>query len=262
MPVAEVSGLIPLKMISMARYVAVIPCYNHPKTIGMMVQAVVDRGLPVVVVDDGSHAECVGVFDQLTQEHNGLMYLVRLKMNQGKGGAVSAGLREALSLGFTHALQIDADGQHDVNDIPKFLQTSRVNPNAVICGYPIYDESIPKWRLYGRYATHIWIWINTLSFDVRDSMCGFRIYPLMPVVELINKVHVGSRMDFDPEVLVRLHWKGIRVVNVATHIHYPQDGVSHFKLLLDNVLISKMHTRLFFGMLARLPNILRQRIAR
>ena len=262
MPVAEVFGRVTPQVIPMPKYVAVIPCYNHPKTIGMMVQSVVDRGLPVVIVDDGSNAECAAVLDQVAQKHKGLTYLVRLKVNQGKGGAVSAGLREALALGFTHALQIDADGQHDVNDIPNFLQTSMVNLNAVICGHPIYDESVPKGRLYGRYATHIWIWINTLSLDIRDSMCGFRVYPLQPVVDLINQVHVGSRMDFDPEVLVRLHWRGIRVVNVATKIRYPLDGVSHFKVLLDNVLISKMHARLFFGMLARLPLIFWKRLAR
>jgi len=246
----------------MAKYVGVIPCYNHPKTIGVMVQAVVDRGLPVVVVDDGCDVECMRVLDHLAQKHTGVMYLVRQLTNQGKGAAVSAGLREALSLGFTHALQIDADGQHDVNDIPKFLTASKLKPDAVICGHPIYDESVPKGRLYGRYATHIWIWINTLSFDVRDSMCGFRIYPLQPVVDLINQVRMGNRMDFDPEVMVRLHWRGIHIVNVATRIHYPQDGVSHFKLLLDNVLISKMHTRLFFGMMARLPLIFWKRLSR
>jgi len=93
-------------------------------------------------------------------------------------------------------------------------------------------------------------------------MCGFRIYPLQPVVDLINQVRMGNRMDFDPEVMVRLHWRGIHIVNVATRIHYPQDGVSHFKLLLDNVLISKMHTRLFFGMMARLPLIFWKRLSR
>ena len=246
----------------MHKYVAVIPCYNHPKTIGMMVQAVLDRGLPVVVVDDGSGAECAAVLDELAQQHVGVMYLVRLQTNQGKGGAVSVGLREALTLGFSHALQIDADGQHDVTDIPKFIQASKANPDAVICGHPIYDESVPKGRLYGRYATHIWIWINTLSFEIRDSMCGFRVYPLQSVVDLINQVQVGSRMDFDPEVMVRLHWRGVRVVNLPTKIHYPLDGVSHFKVLLDNVLISKMHTRLFFGMLIRLPSNLWKRLTR
>lgn len=241
--------------------VAVIPCYNHPETIGLMVQAVRERGLDVVVVDDGSDATCAAVLDALAQAHAPALTLVRLAHNQGKGGAMMAGLRQALALGFTHALQIDADGQHDVADIPGFLALSRQHPQAVICGQPVYDESVPKGRLYGRYATHIWVWINTLSLDIRDSMCGFRVYPLAPVVGLIDQVRLGRRMDFDPELLVRLHWRRVPLVNVPTRVSYPLDGISHFKLLKDNVLISGMHARLFAGMLARLPLLLWRKVA-
>lgn len=241
--------------------VAVIPCYNHPETIGLMVQAVRERGLDVVVVDDGSDAACAAVLDALAQAHAPALTLVRLTQNQGKGGAMMAGLRKALAQGFTHALQIDADGQHDVADIPGFLALSRQHPQAVICGQPVYDESVPKGRLYGRYATHIWVWINTLSLDIRDSMCGFRVYPLAPVVGLIDQVRLGRRMDFDPELLVRLHWRRVPLVNVPTRVSYPLDGISHFKLLKDNVLISGMHARLFAGMLARLPLLLWRKVA-
>lgn len=241
--------------------VAVIPCYNHPDTIGLMVQAVRDRGLDVVVVDDGSHAGCAAVLDALAVAHAPALTLVRLAQNQGKGGAMMAGLRQALALGFTHALQIDADGQHDVRDIPAFLSLSQAHPQAVICGQPVYDESVPKGRLYGRYATHIWVWINTLSLEIRDSMCGFRVYPLAPVVGLIDQVRLGRRMDFDPELLVRLHWRRVPLVNLPTRVSYPLDGISHFKLLKDNVLISGMHARLFAGMLARLPLLLWRKVA-
>lgn len=241
--------------------VAVIPCYNHPETIGLMVQAVRERGLDVVVVDDGSDATCAAVLDALAQAHAPALTLVRLAQNQGKGGAMMAGLRKALAAGFTHALQIDADGQHDVADIPGFLALSRQHPQAVICGRPVYDESVPRGRLYGRYATHIWVWINTLSLDIRDSMCGFRVYPLAPVVGLIDQVRLGRRMDFDPELLVRLHWRRVPLVNVPTRVSYPLDGISHFKLLKDNVLISGMHARLFAGMLARLPLLLWRKVA-
>ncbi len=241
--------------------VAVIPCYNHPDTIGLMVRAVRERGLDVVVVDDGSHADCAAVLDDLAVAHAPALTLVRLAQNQGKGGAMMAGLRQALALGFTHALQIDADGQHDVGDIPAFLALSREHPQAVICGQPVYDESVPKGRLYGRYATHIWVWINTLSLEIRDSMCGFRVYPLAPVVGLIDQVRLGRRMDFDPELLVRLHWRRVPLVSVPTRVSYPLDGISHFKLLKDNVLISGMHARLFAGMLARLPLLLWRKVA-
>ncbi len=154
----------------------------------------------------------------------------------------------------------DDDGQHDVADIPKFLAASTRQPQAVVCGEPVYDASVPKGRLYGRYATHIWVWINTLSLDIRDSMCGFRVYPLAPVVQLIDQVSLGRRMDFDPELLVRLHWRGIPLVSLPTRVSYPLDGISHFKLLWDNVLISHMHARLLVGMLLRLPLLLWRKV--
>jgi len=245
----------------MHKPVAVIPCYNHPQTIGLMVDAVRAHGLKVVVVDDGSDAACAQVLDELAAVHGPGMALLRLDHNQGKGGAMMAGLRNALSLGYTHALQIDADGQHDADDIPKFLAASALQPDAVVCGVPIYDDSVPKARLYGRYATHVWVWINTLSLDIADSMCGFRVYPLEPVVRLFNEARLGRRMDFDSELLVRLHWRGVRIVNLPTRVRYPIDGVSHFQLVRDNVLISGMHARMLAGMLLRLPLLLWRKVA-
>jgi glycosyltransferase involved in cell wall biosynthesis len=225
-----------------------------------MVDAVHAHGLVSVVVDDGSNAETARTLDALAAQHGTCMQLVRLAQNQGKGGAMMAGLRAAYAAGYSHALQIDADGQHDVTDIPKFLAQSLAHPDTVICGKPCYDASVPKGRLYGRYATHIWVWINTLSLDIRDSMCGFRVYPLAPVVQLINESNLGKRMDFDPELLVRLHWRGVPLLSVPTKVSYPLDGVSHFKLLWDNLLISGMHTRLFFGMLLRSPVLLWRKV--
>ncbi|HRH16120.1 MAG TPA: glycosyltransferase family 2 protein, partial [Aquabacterium sp.] len=118
-----------------------------------------------------------------------------------------------------------------------------------------------KGRLYGRYLTHVWVWINTLSLEIRDSMCGYRVYPLQPVVDLLDRVKLGRRMDFDPELLVRLHWRGTAMVSVPTRVCYPLDGVSHFKMLQDNVLISRMHARLLLGMLLRLPLLLWRKVA-
>ncbi|MNY34464.1 hypothetical protein D3C86_1688100 [compost metagenome] len=169
------------------------------------------------------------------------------------------GLREASRLGFSHALQVDADGQHDLHDVQRFIEHSRAHPYAVICGYPQYDTSVPKGRLYARYLTHVMVWINTLSLQIRDSMCGFRVYPLPPVLALIDTAKIGKRMDFDSDILVRLAWRGQPMQWLQTKVHYPLDGVSHFRMFHDNVLISSMHTRLFFGMLLRSPMILWRR---
>ena len=190
-------------------------------------------------------------------------------MNASVGGGVGADaglrrvtLREAGRRGYSHALQIDADGQHDPADVPRFLAMARETPGAVINGRPVYDASVPRGRLYGRYATHIWVWINTLSFEIRDSMCGFRVYPLAPTLALLQRERIGQRMDFDTEILVRLHWRGVRVRNLETRVTYPSDGVSHFDIWRDNVRISRMHARLFFGMLTRLPRLLARKAGR
>jgi len=118
---------------------------------------------------------------------------------------------------------------------------------------------VPKGRLYARYLTHVMVWINTLSLQIRDSMCGYRLYPLPAVLALIESAKIGKRMDFDSDILVRLTWRGQPMQWLQTRVHYPLDGVSHFRMFHDNVLISSMHTRLFFGMLLRSPVILWRR---
>ncbi|MHA6492234.1 glycosyltransferase family 2 protein [Pseudomonas borbori] len=236
---------------------AVIPVYNHEHALPTVVAALRAAGLPCVLVDDASNAACAAVMDALAEAAD--IHLVRLATNQGKGGAVMTGLREAARLGFSHALQVDADGQHDLSDVGNFLAASAAEPQALICGYPQYDESVPKGRLYARYLTHVWVWINTLSLSIRDSMCGFRIYPLAPTLALINSVNIGKRMDFDTEILVRLFWRAQPMHWLPTRVHYPLDGLSHFRLWHDNALISSMHAKLFFGMLPRAPALLWRR---
>lgn len=234
----------------------VVPVYNHEHAIGAVVEGLLRHQTPVMLVDDGSNAACAAVLDGLVHSHAGQVELVRLPHNQGKGAAVLAGFRRAAQWGYSHVLQIDADGQHQTGDVPLFLAQAAAHPQAIIAGHPVYDASVPKARLYGRYATHIWVWINTLSFDIKDSMCGFRVYPVAPVNALAARRRIGVRMNFDTDILVRLFWDGLRVINLPTRVSYPADGVSHFRVWRDNVLISWMHTVLFFGMLPRIPKLL------
>ena len=242
------------------RPIAVIPVYNHPDTVGHMVDGVLQAGLPCLLVDDGSEPRCAAVLDALAARHAPGVQLLRLAQNQGKGGAVMAGLRQALQQGHSHALQIDADGQHAVADIPAFVDQARQHPQAMVCGAPVYDASVPKGRLYGRYLTHVWVWINTLSLDIRDAMCGYRVYPLPAAVAVLDSANIGKRMEFDIEVLVRMHWRGLRFVTQPTAVTYPQDGLSHFQVWRDNLLISGMHARLFGGMLLRSPRLLARKL--
>lgn len=237
---------------------AVIPVYNHGGTVGAVAAKLREQGLPVLLVDDGSAAATAAQLDALARQDG--IQLLRLPHNQGKGVAVIAGMRLAVEQGYTHGLQIDADGQHDAFDASRFVAAALAHPEALICGCPIYDASVPRARLYGRYATHIWVWINTLSFSVRDSMCGFRIYPLAATLPQLAHASMGRRMDFDTEIAVRLVWAGVPVVNQPTRVHYPVGGISHFRVWRDNVLISAMHTRLFFGMLWRAPLLLARKL--
>jgi glycosyltransferase involved in cell wall biosynthesis len=238
---------------------AVIPVFNHERAVGGVVAGVRSAGLPCLLVDDGSSPACAAALDALAAADQEVSVL-HLARNLGKGGAVAAGLREAATRGYTHALQIDADGQHDIADIPRFLNASRAAPEAVVCGSPVFDASIPRVRYYARYLTHALVWVNTLSLDVRDAMCGFRIYPVATLVTLLDEERPGERMDFDIAVLVRLHWRSVPMVWLDTRVGYPRDGVSHFRLGLDNLLISRMHALLFLGMLRRLPWILARRL--
>ncbi|MBQ4674426.1 glycosyltransferase family 2 protein [Aeromonas dhakensis] len=220
-----------------------IPCYNHAGPLAAVLARLAEFELPCLLVDDGSEPVAAAALDALAARYPWVS-LLRHSHNQGKGGAVMTGLRRAHALGFSHALQVDADGQHDLTDLPALLAEARQHPAALVSGRPLYDDSVPKGRLYGRYITHVWVWIETLSFAIKDSMCGFRVYPLAPTCALLERVALGRRMDFDTEVMVRLHWAGVPMRFVPTRVIYPVDGRSHFRLFRDNLDISWMHTRL------------------
>ena len=220
-----------------------IPCYNHAGPLAAVLTRLAEYGLPCLLIDDGSEPVAAAELAALAARYPWVT-LLRHPHNQGKGGAVMTGLRCAHALGFSHALQVDADGQHDLADIPALLAEADKHPAALVSGRPLYDDSVPKGRLYGRYITHVWVWIETLSFAIKDSMCGFRVYPLAATCALLDRVALGRRMDFDTEVMVRLYWAGVAVRFVPTRVIYPADGSSHFQLWRDNRDISWMHTRL------------------
>lgn len=236
----------------------IIPIYNHLDTIAAVVARLATYDVPIFIVDDGSDEATQQVLASLAASEPRIR-LSRLEKNCGKGAAVMHGFREALRAGCTHALQVDADGQHDLADVPRFFEQSRARPEAIVAGQPRYDASAPAGRRYGRYVTHFWVWVETLSFAIGDSMCGFRLYPLEPTVALIDHRRIPKRMDFDTEIIVRLFWMGLTVINLETRVVYPPNGMSHFKMWRDNVRISWMHTRLCIGMLLRLPLLLRHK---
>lgn len=226
------------------RLCAIVPTYRHVDALPALITALRAQCEAVFIVDDGNEGAVREAIAALHEPGAGVEVL-RQSQNAGKGAAMLAGFRAAIARGFTHALQIDADGQHDVADLGKFIAAAQRHPAALICGQAMYDESVPKARKIGRYITHFWVWVETMSFDLADTMCGYRIYPLAAVGPILNAWGIGKRMDFDTAIAVRLHWRGVRVVNVPTRVIYPPGNVSNFAMLQDNIRISLMHTGLF-----------------
>ncbi len=236
---------------------AIVPTHNHSTMLESVVKRIREHDIPVFIVDDGSDAQTKAVVTNLDAPNDGI-FCQRLDENAGKGVAVMTGMASAARHGFTHAFQIDADGQHDLDRISDMIEIATKSPAALITGLPVYDDSIPTGRKIGRWITHLWVWIETLSFQIRDSMCGFRVYPIDPSLDVWRRHGIGHRMDFDTEIMVRLFWQGVPVIHVPTKVTYPIDNTSNFRMWRDNALISWMHTRLVCGMLARLPRYIAQ----
>ncbi|HEY1899043.1 MAG TPA: glycosyltransferase family 2 protein [Steroidobacteraceae bacterium] len=237
---------------------AIVPVFDHEHAVGRVVAAVRAAGMPCLLVDDGSGEVCARELDRLAATV-AQTWVLRLSTNSGKGAAMLAGFAAAWQRGYTHGLQVDADGQHALEDSAAFIEAARRYPAALICGRPVFDQSMPAVRRYGRYLTHSLVWLNTLSLSIPDSLCGFRVYPLAAVMSLIAQEYIGRRMDFDVEIIVRLHWRGVPMRWLPTAVTYPLDGVSHFRMFRDNARMVALQLRLFAGMLARLPRLLARR---
>lgn len=228
-----------------------VPTFDNPATVRRVVVEARKHVDDVVVVDDGSSEEGRRVVESLGRE--GLARTVFRPKNGGKGAAVKTGFLAARDLGCSHAVQVDADGQHALDDLPRFLETARANPDALVLGCPVFDATAPKARLVGRRITQFWSALETFGCVITDPMCGFRAYPLSAAIAARAR---GNAMDFDPEIAVRMVWAGVRVINLPTRVRYvpaEEGGVSHFRMFRDNVLISWMHTRMVFGAIFRIP---------
>ena len=218
--------------------------YNNPKTIGKVVAGLQHHIKNIIIADDGSNAETRAIIDQLAAHDPEHIHVQHLPINRGKGAAVKAGLQRALELGFSHALQVDADGQHDLGDVPQFLARMRATPDALILGAPVFGDDIPAICKYGRKLTTLMIALEAGTLKLPDAMCGFRIYPVVPTCALFT---LCARMCFDPEIMIRAHWAGIPVQAVPTRVRYlsaGEGGVSHFRGVHDNVLNVGLHTTL------------------
>ncbi len=221
---------------------ALIPTFDNPRTVGAVVREVRKHLDHVLVVDDGSGPEGRAACEALAQQ--GLARVHHRPRRGGKGAAVKTGFRLAAEAGFSHVLQVDADGQHDLDDIPRFVAASRERPEALILGQPVFDRSQPRGRALGRRISRFWVDLETGGSVVRDPQCGFRVYPLEPALGAGAR---GDHMEFDQELPVRMIWRGVPVRNLPTPVRYlprEEGGVSHFQLVRDNLRISALHARL------------------
>ncbi len=234
------------------RQCAVIPFYNHADLFESVMPKLQPYPMDILIVNDASDAPNTEKLKAILSEYPEVICVTHT-VNQGKGGAVLTGLKEAQRRGYTHALQVDADGQHNVTDIPRFLAHSADNPDALIAGYPQYNESVPSARKWGHSFTNFWVCLETLSGDIKDVMCGFRVYPLKTIGPVLQTSGMAKRMGFDVEIMVRAYWEGIPIMNIPTQVIYPENGISHFRVIRDNIEISWVHTRLCIGMILRLP---------
>ena len=219
---------------------------------------------PVWVVIDGSTDGSTADVQRLAVGDAGLRVLV-LPHNQGKGAAVLHGLRAAQAAGYTHALTMDADGQHPAALIPEFMHASLTRPDTMILGRPVFDASAPLLRVRGRRVSNAWTDLETLGAGVADSLYGFRVYPIAALAEVMARQPWMRRFDFDTEAVVRLAWRGIKPINRDAPVKYlrPEEGgVSHFRYGRDNLLLTWMHTRLMLEFLLRLPLLLWRRLRR
>ena len=225
----------------MMKPVIIVPCFNHADAFAPVANKLCEFQKPVIIIDDGSEPSQSKKIKHICSVHK--FFYLKNKKNGGKGAAMLTGFQFAIKNGFTHALQIDADGQHNIKDIPLFFKIATDHQNDLIIGNPIYDESAPHARMIGRKITKFWVMIETLNKNMPDTMCGFRVYPLK-WIEPILKTIKFKRMGFDIEIIVKAYRNGVNIISVPTKVIYPESGVSHFHGFRDNFYISLLHTYL------------------
>lgn len=185
------------------------------------------------------------------------LQVLQLANNQGKGAAVRHGLIAANAKGFTHALIMDADGQHPAECIPAFMSTSIAAPDALVMGRPIFGADAPWLRVAARRICNFCAALETMG-SIGDTLFGFRVYPVAALLSVMRQSAGMQGFDFDPEAVVRLAWKGLPLVHLPAPVRYldqAKGGVSHFNYARDNLLLIRMHLRLIrFGLLHRTPD--------
>ena len=241
------------------KYGFLIPVYNHGKSCYEEVNILLKHNLPIILVDDASNEETKEWLSK-AKDLSTLVDLVTNKKNLGKGGAVINGIKRAHELELDYVLQIDADGQHDINRVEHFIELSKENPEYAIIGYPVFDDTVPSSRANGRKVANNYVHFTTWNKNsVVDSMCGFRVYPIEKTYNVVKHGHWDYRMGFDIEILVRMYWHRIPMISESVQVTYPEGSSSNFHMFRDNARISFVFAQLTIGMLFHIPSLLKMR---
>ena len=250
-----IDGTAPCQAVS-ETHVVIIPSFNSGRLLSTSVAAARLHWAPVWIVIDGSNDGSVADAEALARQDPAIR-LLNLPKNRGKGAAVFVGLIAARASGFTHVLVMDADAQHPADHIPIFMATSTDNPTALVMGRPLFGADAPWVRVAGRRLSNWCAAAETLC-RVGDTLFGFRVYPVDPLIAAMQASRGMRRFDFDPEAVVRLAWSGVPLIHLDTPVRYlsrQEGGISHFNYLRDNWLLIGMHLRLSLIAIGRITRL-------
>lgn len=223
----------------------VIPCLDAEATLSAVIHAARQHVPHIIVVDDGSRDGSAMAAQASGAE------LHQHATNRGKGAALLTGLTAAHAAGFTHAITMDADGQHLAEDLPTLLESARQTPRALLIGARDFSvPNVPGGSRFGRNFSNWWVHLET-RLPLTDTQSGLRVYPVASILAL----QLGAgRFEWEIEAIVRAAWAGVPVLDVPVSVYYPpaSERISHYRAWVDSTRITFKHFRLL-GRLALRP---------
>ncbi len=209
----------------MANILAVIPAYNEQERIVPVISGAL-RHVPVLVVDDGSRDNTAAV-----AEAAGAIVLRQIP-NQGKGAALRAGFRRALDEGYEAVITLDADGQHDPEEIPRFLEAYGQGKADLIIGARNFAGMPPVRRVSNTLGTLLFSW--ALGQHIPDNQSGYRLLSRRLMESMLSSAEQG--FEFEVEMITvcvtegyRLAWVPIRTIYAGEKSHIrPLHHLRHF----------------------------------
>lgn len=230
----------------------VIPTYNNAGTVLQVVEQALSCCDDVMVVNDGSTDNT----SELLHSFDSKIHLIEYMPNRGKGFALRTAFKATTKMGFDYAITIDSDGQHNIEEIPQFVNLIQQNPHALIVGSrSLHAPNMPSQNTFANKFSNFWFTVQT-AHKLPDTQSGYRVYPL----QKIGKMHFFTRRyETELEILVRSAWKGIPLVATPIHVYYPpqEERVSHFRPKIDFSRISVLNTFLcLFAIIYGYPSML------